>query len=204
MTLITSITLFFAMMVSALIPGPSVMAVVSRSISSGVINGLMVIIGILAADYIFIMLALSGLSAVSMLLGEFAVYVKYVGASYLVWLAYVTWKADNFQPKTMVNDDTRLFSNSAIGLLIGMSNPKAILFYMGFFPAFIELSHIDFYDFLIILLIETCAVGGVLAVYACAGSKARYLFDGRKARFILNKVSGTILASCGAMLVFKS
>lgn len=91
MTLISGVALFFAMSVSALIPGPSVMAVVSRSMVSGVRNGLMVVLGVLIADFIFICFALSGLLAVTSLLGAFAVYIKYAGAAYLIGLAYLTW-----------------------------------------------------------------------------------------------------------------
>lgn len=204
MTLISAVALFFAMLVSALIPGPSVMAVVSRSIVTGVSHGLVVVLGVLIADFIFICIALSGLMAVSSLLGELAIYIKYVGASYLIWLAYLTWKAKAATDEISGPKNTKLFSNGIAGFFIGISNPKAILFYMGFFPAFIELSSIGIYQVLAIILIEICAVGGVLAAYAYAGSKARYFFQDDKAKSKLNKLSSGILASCGVLLLVKA
>jgi len=203
MTLISAVALFFAMLVSALIPGPSVMAVVSRSIVTGVSHGLVVVLGVLIADFIFICIALSGLLAVSSLLGELAIYIKYVGASYLIWLAYLTWKAKAATDEISGAKNTKLISNGIAGFFIGISNPKAILFYMGFFPAFIELSSMGGYQVLAIILIEVCAVGGVLAAYAYAGSKARYFFQDDKAKSKLNKLSSGILASCGVLLLVK-
>ncbi|MEH6578337.1 MAG: LysE family translocator [Amphritea sp.] len=138
------------------------------------------------------------------MLGELAVYVKYAGAAYLIWLAYITWKSEIVVDEGTEPKNSSLISNVFVGLFIGLSNPKAILFYMGFFPAFIELSSIGAYEVLSIILIATISVGGVLGVYACAGSKARYLFRGYKAKRILNRLSSGMLASCGALLAVKA
>lgn len=203
MTVTSGIALFFAMLLSALIPGPSVMAVVSRAMTSGTRHGLMVTLGIVFADYIFIALALTGLSAVSSLLGELAAVLKYLGGGYLIWLAYRTWTSEVVLSEVVESGKASLIGNLVTGLMIGLSNPKAILFYMGFFPAFIELSTIGPYEVLTILGISTFAVGGVLSLYACAGAKARDLFQGYQARRLLNRISGTVLASCGAMLAVR-
>ena len=181
MTLMSGVALFVAMLISALIPGPSVMAVISRSIMSGARHGLMVTRGILLADYIFICLALTGLSTISSILGEFSVVLKYFGASYLLWLAYFTWQADITLSEDVESQTNSLTATVLVGLVIGLANPKAILFYMGFFPAFVELSSIVLYEVVIILLISTFAVGGVLSGYALASAKARYLFKGKMA-----------------------
>ena len=96
-----------------------------------------------------------------------------------------------------------LTSTILVGLVIGLANPKAILFYMGFFPAFVELSNIGAHEVMIILLTSTFAVGGVLSAYALAGAKARHVFKGDKARTRMNRLSSTILASCGVLLAIK-
>ncbi|KGJ96855.1 LysE family translocator [Colwellia psychrerythraea] len=204
MTLMSGIALFFAMSISALIPGPSVMAVISRSISSGAKNGLMVTLGIVIADYVFICLALTGLSTLVSLLGEFTAWLKYLGASYLLWLAYRTWQADIVLTQRVEFQSESLIANIFVGLCIGLANPKAILFYLGFFPAFIELSSIGLYEVVVILFISTIAVGGVLSAYACAGGKAGHLFKGYLARRALNRLSSSILATCGVLLVVKA
>ena len=203
MTFMSGAALFLAMLISALIPGPSVMSVASRSITSGARHGLMMTFGILLADYIFICLALAGLSTISSLLGEFTTYIKYLGASFLLWLAYRTWRADIKLTEEAESQAGSVTPNVLVGLVIGLANPKAILFYMGFFPAFIELSTIGLDEVLIILLISTFAVGGVLSAYACMGAKARFLFKGQNARRMMNRLSSGILASCGILLATR-
>ncbi|MCF7497035.1 MULTISPECIES: LysE family translocator [Vibrio] len=204
MTISSGIALFIAMALSAAIPGPSVLAVVSRSIVYGSVQGLLVVVGVLVADYIFIFLAISGLSLVASLMGEFAVLIKYVGVTYLLWLAYVTWTSE-VSDLTAKKTKVSIKSSSLItGMLMTLSNPKAILFYMGFFPAFVDLTALTALDVVSILLLSTISVGGILATYACAASKASFMFKGHIARKRLNKLSGGFLATCGAMLAVKT
>ncbi|MEZ8047492.1 MULTISPECIES: LysE family translocator [Vibrio] len=204
MSITSGIALFVAMLLSAAIPGPSVLAVLSRSLSFGWKQGLLVVLGVLIADYIFIFLALSGLSALASAMGEFAKVIKYVGVTYLFWLAYTTWTSDVSESTSTSSEQGTKASSVTIGLLMTVSNPKAILFYMGFFPAFIDLKTFTTTDVMMILVISTVAVGGVLSLYACTASKARFVFQGRSAKMLLNRLSGGFLATCGALLATKT
>ncbi|CAK2037401.1 MULTISPECIES: LysE family translocator [Vibrio] len=204
MSITSGIALFVAMLLSAAIPGPSVLAVLSRSLSFGWKQGLLVVLGVLIADYIFIFLALSGLSALASAMGEFATVIKYVGVAYLFWLAYTTWTSDVSESSSTSSEQGMKASSVIIGLLMTVSNPKAILFYMGFFPAFIDLKTFTTTDVMMILVISTVAVGGVLSLYACTASKARFVFQGRSAKMLLNRLSGGFLATCGALLATKT
>ncbi|MEZ8285441.1 threonine transporter RhtB [Vibrio splendidus] len=204
MSITSGIALFVAMLLSAAIPGPSVLAVLSRSLSYGWKQGLLVVLGVLIADYIFVFLALSGLSALASAMGEFATVIKYVGVTYLFWLAYTTWTSDVSESSSTSSEQGTKASSVIIGLLMTVSNPKAILFYMGFFPAFIDLKTFTTTDVVMILVISTVAVGGVLSLYACTASKARFVFQGRSAKTLLNRLSGGFLATCGALLATKT
>ncbi|MCC4859791.1 LysE family translocator [Vibrio splendidus] len=204
MSITSGIALFVAMLLSAAIPGPSVLAVLSRSLSYGWKQGLLVVLGVLIADYIFIFLALSGLTALASAMGEFATVIKYVGVAYLFWLAYTTWTSDVSESSSTSSEQGMKASSVIIGLLMTVSNPKAILFYMGFFPAFIDLKTFTTTDVMMILVISTVAVGGVLSLYACTASKARFVFQGRSAKTLLNRLSGGFLATCGALLATKT
>jgi threonine/homoserine/homoserine lactone efflux protein len=203
-TISSGIALFIAMALSAAIPGPSVLAVVSRSISYGSMQGLLVVVGVLVADYIFIFLAISGLSLVASLMGEFAVLIKYVGVAYLLWLAYFTWTSEVSDLPANRTKISMKSSSLITGMLITLSSPKAILFYMGFFPAFVDLTALTTIDVVSILFLSTISVGGILAAYACAASKASFMFKGHIARKRLNKLSGGFLATSGAMLAVKT
>ncbi|RXJ72206.1 threonine transporter RhtB [Veronia nyctiphanis] len=204
MTISSSIALFIAMLLSAAIPGPSVLAVVSRSMASGKVNGLLVVAGVLVADYIFIFLALSGLSAIADVLGEFASFIKFVGISYLFWLAFVTWNSNPIPTDKASNSDKQRHSSFFAGLLMTLANPKAILFYMGFFPAFINIESIGIFDMFLIILISTVSVGSILSFYAVLSAHAGNLYESSFSQRFLNKLSGGAFATCGVVLATKT
>ena len=82
----SSISLFIAMFILAVIPGPGILIVVARSINAGFRHGISTSLGIVAGDFVYITLAIFGLTTLSASLGYFFIYVKYFGAAYLIFL----------------------------------------------------------------------------------------------------------------------
>lgn len=180
------------------------MAVVSHTINSSLKNGILMSLGILIADYIFVAIALTGLSSIASQLTTFTFVLTYVGASYLIFLAYQSWYSTK-NMKTSSDEQTIKLSNSSLmtGIIIGLSNPKAILFYIAFFPAFVEISAITSADLLLILTIVTIAISGVFMSYALIGAKANKWFKNKKAQIALNRFSSLILLSCACLLIYR-
>ena len=87
------ISLFGTMFVLALLPSPSVFAVVARSLSAGLIHGVLTATGILVGDFVFILVAIGGLAAIADSLTILFELVKYLGAAYLSWLGINPWRA---------------------------------------------------------------------------------------------------------------
>ena len=86
MGIIEAALLFLVMLTLALIPGSSVALVVTRSVAHGVPNGISVSLGIVVGDLIFILLAILGLSVIAETMGWLFLTIKYIGATYLIWL----------------------------------------------------------------------------------------------------------------------
>jgi len=84
------------------------------------------------------------------------------------------------------------------------SNQKAILFYMGFFPAFLDLSSVSVSDISIIVAITLVAVGGVKMIYAFTADKSRLLFNNRRAKKVLNGFAGSAMIATGIIMLIKS
>lgn len=171
MTLLVALSLFAAMVVLAVIPGPGIMIVVARTLSQGLMAGAMTSLGIVAGDFVFIVLAVYGLSAMSEFLGGLFLVVKYAGAAYLIWLGVKVLFASNIAKPSVSVKTSSHSKNFAIGLFTTLSNPKAILFYVSFFPAFLDLSKVTIMDFGVIFLVAFVAVGGVMMAYACLAWK---------------------------------
>ncbi|MGH1370923.1 MAG: LysE family translocator [Cellvibrionaceae bacterium] len=208
MTLTSMLALFGAMLVLALIPGPGVFTVMAASLSSGLRQGVATVIGIVCADFVFIILSVMGLTALAQSMGGFFVIVKYLGALYLMWLAVSLWRSSNLAVdiEDLKSTDSRVSVKSSYltGFLTTLGNPKAIFFYVGFFPAFLDLATVGYVDIAIILAITVVSVGGVMFGYAYTASKTRDLLSTPKARKHLNRSASGVMACSSVLLASKA
>lgn len=203
MTSTSLLTLFGAMLLLAIIPGPAVFAVIARSFSSGFLRGLYMTLGIIAGDYIFIVLALFGLSALAEAMGATFFVIKYLSAAYLIWLGFKLLRSTARSVDIEASNDSSLVSNFVAGLLITLGNPKAILFYVGFFPAFINVGEVASIDVVLIMVAATLAFGSVNLCYALLAVRAKKAFKSPNASNVINKTAGTIMVSTGALVAAR-
>jgi len=202
--MISLFTLLGAMMLLAIVPGPAVFAIISRSFSSGLSRGVYMTLGMLVADYIFIVLALFGLSALSEILGTAFFVIKYVSAAYLIWLGYKLLKTKATTIDIEDSKESSILSNFSAGLLLTLGNPKAIIFYVGFFPAFVNIGDVSLFDTGLIMLVATVAFGSVNIAYAFIAAKAKGAFKSSNAANVINKTAGTIMVSTGVLVAAKA
>ena len=204
MTLGSIIALFGSMIVLAFIPSVSVLVVSARSAASGFTHGVFATIGIVAGDIIFIILAIYGLSVLAELMGSRFSLIKYLGGAYLIWLGIKLWRSGPNTGEVDNNIEPSLLSSFLTGLFITLGDQKAILFYSGFFPAFLDLSSVSLADTGIIIVIATLAVGGAKLVYAYMADRASLLLSNSSATKIINIVAGTVMVGVGVLLVVKT
>lgn len=139
---LTTLGVFVAAALALLVvPGPSVLYVITRSVDQGRTAGLVSMLGVQLGALVHIAAAVVGLSA---LLASSAVAfatVKYAGAAYLIWLGVRTLRArdadhapSGSQPATAVP----LWRMLAQGALVNVLNPKTALFFLAFLPQFVD------------------------------------------------------------------
>lgn len=192
------------MIVLAMIPSISVLAVSARAAAFGFRHGLFTALGIVVADILFILVAVYGLVFVAELMGEQFTLVKYLGGAYLIWLGISLWRAD---AKTRDNgkvEKSSLGSSFLTGFLITLGDQKAILFYLGFFPAFIDLKRMTPVDTLLIVLIAILGVGGAKLVYAYLADRASLIFKNTRAIRGLNLLAAAVMIAVGVALLLKT
>lgn len=203
MTITAMLSLFAALVILAAIPGPGVFTVVSRSIASGFSHGLITVFGIVFGDYVFILLSLYGLSTLANTMGSLFAFIKYAGAAYLMWLGIKLLLAKHNSAEVKPIYELSFISNFTAGFITTISNPKAILFYVSFFPAFVNVQSVSFLQVSELLALATLAVGSVMAGYACTASKASKVLKNSKANKLLNITAGSIMIGSGTLLAAK-
>ncbi|MBW4574317.1 MAG: LysE family translocator [Aphanothece sp. CMT-3BRIN-NPC111] len=203
MTFSSIAALFSAMIVLASIPSVSVLAVSTRAATSGFIHGVFTTIGIVLGDIIFIIIAIWGLSFLAGTMGSLFFLIKYLGGTYLILLGIGLCQSKLNDVKTEEVIESSLLSSFMTGLSITLADQKATLFYLGFFPAFLDLSKISYFDTGIIIAITIVAVGGVKLGYAFMAARARLLISS-KIRKKINIAAGCVMIAVGVFLVTKA
>ena len=122
-----------------ILPGPTDMVVVSYALTQGKRSAWASVPGVTLGDATALILSLLGLGAILMASAELFNILKIAGALYLVYLGIKTWRAP--VPETLEDDgrlarDTwRMFKQAFV---VTALNPAGIMFYVAFFPQFID------------------------------------------------------------------
>jgi threonine/homoserine/homoserine lactone efflux protein len=184
-------------------PGPGVTAVIARSLAHGMRGTPAFIAGFLVGDLIWFAAATAGLAALAQTAQTAFLVVRYLGAAYLLYLAYRMWTA----PVQPLEVNNRQASQRPVRLFLGslsltLGNPKPMIFFVALLPAVIRLQTLHFVDYVLILLAVTLILPLVLGAYSFAASRARRFFRKDSSIRLLNRGAGAAMA--GAAVVVAS
>jgi threonine/homoserine/homoserine lactone efflux protein len=121
-----------------LIPGPSVLYIITRSMAQGKRAGLASVLGVELAGFTHAAAAALGLSALLMASALAFSVVKYLGAAYLIYLGVRTLLAREEGQQATVPAPKSLSQLFAQGFLVNLLNPKTALWFYAFLPQFVD------------------------------------------------------------------
>jgi len=128
-------TFVITVLVFLLVPGPGNLALITSTGKGGLAGGLAATVGIILGDQVLMWSAIAGVSALLMAYPAVFHGMQWLGAAYLAWLGLKMLRAKpGAAPVLQIKP--RHYLRQA--LMITLFNPKAILFYMAFFPLFID------------------------------------------------------------------
>jgi homoserine/homoserine lactone efflux protein len=187
-------------------PGPSTVFVVNNAVALGAWRAVVILTGDLLAIGVLAVLSLLGVDALLAANPHVFAGLKIAGALYLVWLGVNQWLGAN--RKLRVTDDAMTReSDRALWMksfLIGISNPKAILFFSSLLPQFVDPSHTGPSMLLelvaLFLAIKLLVLGGYAAV---AARVLRLLQNDGNARWG-KRLAGTVLMSFGGLIAWSA
>ena len=145
-TLQVSLTFFGAALLLALAPGPDIIFVITQAASRGRRTGFAVVSGLLTGVLGHTLAVALGLAALLAASAAALTVLKWLGAAYLVYLAWGAWNAGALDPKAAQSNGAagagavhaswlRLMSR---GIIMNLSNPKVLLFFLAFLPQFVQ------------------------------------------------------------------
>jgi len=192
-----------AIIVFLAIPGPGNLALLTATGKGGVRAGIATTFGVIAGDQVLLWLAVAGLSAVLINYPGLYSSVQWAGAAYLIGLGYSLFNAKPGDAPVLNMKPDHYFRQ---GLFITVLNPKAIVFYMAFFPLFVDPAiHLGLLTFAVMALTVaalTFAYG--LTVVLLAHHLAERVRANPLVSAMLNKTAGALLIGFGLKLaLFK-
>lgn len=124
-----------AIVVFLLVPGPGNLALITSTSKGGIAGGLGATFGVIAGDQVLLWAAVAGVSAMMTAYPQAFHVVQWAGAVYLAWLG-IKMLLTQAGDAPILHIKPRHYFRQA--LLITLLNPKAIVFYLAFFPLFVD------------------------------------------------------------------
>ena len=189
-----------AVFVLTVTPGPSVLMCVSTAVNLGPRKALITSLGSTSAIVGLMTLSALGLGALLAASETLFTALKWTGAAYLAYLgvrALLAPASDIQVAGGAVAGGRRLFAQ---GFLVGLSNPKALLFFGALFPQFLNPAAPQLPQFLVLGATFVFFELGWLTVYALTAARAlRWLQQPRRARQF-NRLTGAVFLLAAGLL----
>ena len=209
--------LLYVSLAAALIasPGPSALLCVTHAVSHGARKTVATIVGGITASMTLMLLSALGLGAVIAASDTLFHAIKWAGAAYLVYLGVATWRnrpksesvqSEGAEPTDMAHHNTVVPSQSTWGQLyrkgfmVGIGNPKDLLFFSALFPQFMNPAEPIASQLVILGASWMVLDGSIMFAYALCGSKlVARLGRGGVGRWF-NRVTGGAFIAAGGVL----
>jgi threonine/homoserine/homoserine lactone efflux protein len=197
--------MLLAMLALAALPGLSVATVVSQAAAGGWRAALACTAGIVLGDALYLAIALFGLAWLEPLAGRWGWLLALGGGLYLLWLGAAILRAPLLgagpAPPPQRHRHTTLLRSLLAGLGITLADQKAILFYLAFLPAFLDLQRVTALD--LALIMGTMMLGVAVPKLAYAALAARLAQRSYRWATALHRIAGAILLAVGLWLVLR-
>jgi threonine/homoserine/homoserine lactone efflux protein len=192
------------LLVAAASPGPGIAALVAQVVGKGPEGAGAFAAGLILGDLVWLAVAILGLAVVAQTFHEIFLVIKYVGAVYLVYLAWRMWTA-SVEPRDIAaaprrEGYVRLFF---AGLAVTLGNPKVVAFYLALLPTLIDLPRVGLFGYVELASISIVILTAVFGAYVVAAARARSLFRSPCAMRVFNRAGGTLMAGAAVAVTTK-
>lgn len=195
------VTVFF---ISAT-PGPNMMHALSRSVQVGFRRSLAAMAGCITALLLALVLSAAGVGAILMAMPRLFDVIRYAGAAYLIYLGVKAWRASD-APAGPADELARTAKASGwllyrTGFLVGISNPKLLLFAAAFFPQFIDHHKPVLPQFGILVVTYLLSDGFWLAAYGLGGRSLSRFLARQPVRRAFNRLTALVFVVFGVVIL---
>ena len=190
-----------ATLVLLVIPGPTILLVVSYALGQGWKTALPMAIGVALGDFTAMTLSLFGVGALLKASATVFMALKWIGAAYLIYLGFKLFRAGGTLDVKPIAEKSSVGKMIAHSWLVTALNPKGITFFVAFVPQFVNTAAPFVPQAVIFEITFICLAFANALGYAFVASRARALVSNPTAIKVLNRVGGTLLMGAGVAVV---
>ena len=191
-----------ASVVLLLIPGPTVLLILSYALSQGRRVALATVAGVTLGDFLAMSASLMGLGALVLASAMLFTVLKWVGAVYLVYLGVQLWRSAGSGAALGALAETRALPARAVfghAALVTALNPKSIAFFVAFVPQFVDPSSPLLPQFAILIATFVGLAGLNTLAYALLADRKRVRIGRPGIIAGLSRAGGVALVGMGVM-----
>lgn len=190
----------FAILLFQLLPGAGTIAILSATAKHGVKSGMSAVLGTLAGDIIYMSSAVLGLAAILKNYPKVFTVMQFLGVIYLGYLGLknLLVRIDNEQSHQTQKESNRAIFQQA--LAICLTNPKAIMFFMAFFPLFLTQDSQPWTLILMMLHVTTLSLIYQTTLVLIGNTVSKYFSQWKYSKLIAIRLSGLALIGFGIKL----
>ncbi len=180
-----------------IIPGPTILLVMSYALGQGMRAATPLAIGVALGDFTAMTFSMLGLGAVLATSAELFMVLKWAGAAYLIYLGIKLWRAGGSLQAEARTDRSSTAKMVAHAWLVTALNPKSLTFFVAFLPQFLDPAG-DFWTQMLIFQMTFLTLAFVNAAgYGLVASRARTAISNPRTISLFNKVGGGCLIGAG-------
>lgn len=196
---------FAASLLLALSPGPDILFVLTQAALFGAKAGIITTLGLISGLWVHTLAVALGVAVVFQTSRVAFNLLKYFGAAYLCWLAWLSFRASATLAKTGTH--ASFIGYKALyrrGVIMNISNPKVALFFLAFLPQFCEPAKGYIWAQIIILgmLFMFAAMLVFIGVAFCAGKLASHFIKSPGIQIFLHRAAAFVFLGLACALVF--
>ena len=182
-----------------LTPGPAVLLVLSQGMTRGTRASVSANLGILAGNACYFALSATGLGAVLLASYDLFSLIRWVGAGYLVWLGAMAFigKATVLAVTPSADAPTSWGRTFLNGLVLQVSNPKALVFFTALLPPFIGPRGSVVAQIAILGVTSVVIEFLVLLAYGALAGRLTPVASRQRFQTIANRIAGAMLVGAG-------
>ncbi|KKB34496.1 LysE family translocator [Bacillus thermotolerans] len=194
-----------AAVVLTVMPGPDNLFTLAQSIGKGRNAGIFTTLGLCTGLLVHITAATIGISAVVYHSALAFNIVKYAGAAYLLFLAYKSFKEKGSSFNLEAGDSLDYKSLYKKGIIMNLLNPKVSLFFLAFFPQFINYDNghvsVQMLIYGVLFLVQTLVIFTLISIFA--GKVGSFLRQSPTLSKRINMIQGTLFTVIGLKIAFS-